>query len=139
MSSLCNSRIKNTVKTIQYSKKLNRQEQTLAQPVILGNAFFAHPDELLLAMGSDAGEISIKFFTICYNSEKKLQGQYTWSQITKSWNQQYSCDSDNSESEISEEIMHRNIRKVINPKLNLNAKSYKEIVHLNLLVSEPPF
>ena len=51
-------------------KKLSRQEQTPAQPVIQLNPFFAHPDQLLLAMCSDDDDISIRLLAICYHSEK---------------------------------------------------------------------
>ena len=73
MSSLCNSRLKNIFKSIPYSKKLNRQEQTPAQPVIQLNPFFAHPDQLLLAMCSDDDDISIRLLAICYHSEKNCK------------------------------------------------------------------
>ena len=78
---------------------MNRQEQTPAQPVIQLNPFFAHPDQLLLAMCSDDDDISIRLLAICYHSEKTARLMNTRSKITKSWNQQHSCDSVDSESE----------------------------------------
>ena len=139
---------KNTFQTIQYSKNLNKKEQTLAQPVIQRNAFFAHPDQLLLAMCSDEN-ISIRKKAVdtllsfreknCKMNEYQVQDKEVESTTDMDSDDSESEEDEEPELEISNEIMNRNIRKVIIPKLNFNAKSYDEIVDLKLLTSEPPY
>ena len=123
--------------------------------VVQRNAFFAHPDQLLLAMCTDRDEAVRKE---AVNKIRKLRDQY----IPITENEAYSeVEEDGEKPHIDEDLLiptddeaeedteaivkthdmpSKNIKKVILPKLKFHATNYHHVIDWDTeLITEPPF
>ena len=140
---------------LQLLKHLNDMKINIVKEVVQRNAFFAHPDQLLLAMCADKDE-AVRREAV--NKIRKLRNQYILNTEDEAFpkveedNERPDIDKDfliptNDEAEEDREAIEKthdnpskNIRKVIIPKLKFHATNYHHMIDWDTeLKTEPPF
>ena len=135
---------------IKYSRKLSKKLQELVQEVLQRNAYFAHPEAILLAMlaDDDAAQAVNQILTIRMKAQN-LDDQSNEGDVNDGRgvddldeNEEDEDDEDCLQLEPSEiaAISSSKVWKYILPKINFKAETYMELIDLETLhLSEPPF
>ena len=140
----------NTFRCLQLLKNLNAEEKRVAKKAVQRNAFFAHSDQLLLAMCADNDEtIRQKAVTLIQKVRINEIAQEVDSGSEESDHEFVDEDlilftDDESDEDENENInnipLDRSIREVHVPKLKFQAHSYHNMINWRKeLQSEPPF
>ena len=147
---------RNTYKTLQFLKNLTPQEKSVAKKAIQRNAYFAHPDQLLLAMCADE-DIAIRQKAVLMIQKIRVAGQDTEpleEQDISDYETDEDCEVDTElidlaeddeypeEQESSDSVMELDmtVREVRVPKLKFSCQSYHTMINWKQeLVSEPPY
>ena len=143
----------NTFKAMQLLKNLNPAEKSVAKKALQRNAFFAHSDQLLLAMCADPDElIRRKAVKLIRNLRDQVQEEVQGEEEDNTENDS-ECEVDNdliqytdddTDEEENEEYfgfqLDESIREVHVPALKWQAKSYHTMIDWkDSLESEPPY
>ena len=145
----------NTFVCLQLLKHLNNTEINIVKEVVQRNAFFAHPDQLLLAMCTDRDEA---FRREAVNKIRKLRDQYipntkdeAFPEVEGDDERPYidkdfliptddEAEEDTEAIEKTHDMLSKNIRKVIISKLKFHATNYHHMIDWDTeLKIEPPF
>ena len=145
----------NTFVCLQLLKHLNNTEINIVKEVVQRNAFFAHPDQLLLAMRTDRDE-AVRREAV--NKIRKLRDQYipitedeAYPEVEEDGEKPHidedlliptddEAEEDTEAIEKTHDMPSKNIRKVILPKLKFHATNYHHMIDWNTeLKTEPPF
>ena len=146
----------NTFRSLQLLKNLNAAEKKVAKKAIQRNAFFAHTDQLLLAMCADEDEaVRRKAVGLIRKLREEQQVQDDDDEEVESESDDGLSDDDQDlfmytddeeeeedvDEEGDEEIeLDRSIREVRVPRLKWQAHSYHTMIDWKKeLVTEPPF
>lgn len=142
----------NTFKSLQLLRNLNAGEKAIAKKAVQRNSFFAHPDQLLLAMCADQDEVVRQKAVGLIRKFRKDGKDDNIQDDTDSDDDdaievdedllRYTDDdcSEDDEAEVEEIVLDSSIREVHVPQLKWRAKSYHTMIDWNKeLVSEPPF
>jgi len=150
---------KNTFRAIQLMRNLNKQEKIIAKKAVQRNAFFAHPDQVLLSMCADDDEaVRQKVVKMIQElrQQKREDAEKSRGEIKEqnddnddeidSVDQELliptddeNSSSDDEKSSSDEEKLGRNIRRLVIPRLNWQARNYHTMLDWKYLVTEPPF
>ena len=137
---------------LQLLKHLTRKEQELAKTVIQRNAFFAHPDQILLAMCVDE-QRAVRSKAVRHiqriRSETRMIDESLQnvaaevvgsSSTTDEPAPRYTSIETHGVRAVNEMIKNSAIRRMKIPKLRWNAKAYHTMIDMTAsLISEPPF
>jgi hypothetical protein len=152
----------NTFMGLQLMKNLNSEEKKIVKEAVQRNAYFAHPDQLILAMCADKDE-TVRHKAV--GMIKQLRGNSKLTEVTQKSKDDSDMEEDDDtdpngavdeellirtddeeneeNSEISNEIpapISGNVRKVVLPKIKFQAKSYHTMINWETeLKSEPPY
>ena len=142
----------NTFVCLQLLKHLNDTEINIVKKLVQRNAFFAHPDQLLLAMCTDRYE-TVRREAV--DKIRKLRDQYIPNTEDEAFpkveedDERPHIDEDfliptddeaEEDTEAIEKTHDKNIRKVIIPKLKFHATNYRHMIHWDTeLKTEPLF
>ena len=145
----------NTFVCLQLLKHLNNTEINIVKKVVQRNAFFAHSDQLLLAMCTDRDE-AVRREAV--NKIRKLRDQYIPNTEDEAFpkveeddkrphiDEDFLIPTDDQAEEDTEmiektyDMPSKNIRKVIISKLKFHATNYHHIIDWDTeLNTEPPF
>ena len=142
----------NTFKSLQLLRNLNPQEKAVAKKAVQRNAFFAHSDQLLLAMLSDEDEVvRHKAVGLIRKLRKEGMKNTVLDDSTDSEDDDIEVDSelisytdddcsDDEQEEVDDFVLDRSVRQVHVPNLKWRAKSYHTMIDWEKeLTSEPPF
>ena len=146
---------KNTFRSMQMLKSLNATEKKVAKKAVQRNAFFAHSDQLLLAMCADEDE------AVRHKSVGLIRKLRERQQLENESDEEDSVSDDDDLSDVDEELLmytdddeeeeeyeedgedillDRTIRRVHVPKLKWQAHSYHTMIDWKKeLETEPPF
>ena len=149
----CTDGPKNLMAMIKFSRKLSKKLQELVQEVLQRNAYFAHPEAILLAMLADDDAdiraravnqiltIRMKALDPCDQSnEEDVDDGRGVDDLDE--NEEDDDDGDCLQLEPSEiaAISSSKVRKYILPKINFKAYTYTELIDWETSqLSEPPF
>ena len=148
---------KNLLKMIEFSRKLNKEEQLVAQKVIQRNGFYAHPENVLKAMLTDE-DASIrqraveKILTLRMGSKEGKEEEEGEEEVGEEEGGEEEREEEQEEEDedmeeegkdddeqdtfkstlplVSEErqaMEKASIRKFVVPKINMNAKNYPDL------------
>ena len=151
----------NTFVCLQLLKHLNNTETNIVKEVVQRNAFFAHPDQLLLAMCTDRYKVVRRQ---AVNKMRKLRDQYipntkdeafpeaeAFSEVEEDGKRSHidedlpiptddEAEEDTEAIEKTHDMPFKNIRKVILPKLKFHATNFYHIIDWDTeLKTELPF
>ena len=145
----------NTFLCLHLLKHLNDTEINIVKEAVQRNAFFAHPDQLLLAMCTDRDEAVTRE---AVNKIRKLRNQYIPNTENEAFpkveedderphiDEDFHISTDDEAEEDTEAIEKthdmppKNIKKVIIPKLKFHATNFHHISDWDTeLKTEPPF
>ena len=141
----------NTFKALQLLKHLNKEEKAIAKKALQRNAFFAHPDQLILSMCADEDEIVMqKAIGMIRRLRQKIELQDDGDDYDDNDSDEFTVDeellvysSDESASEEEDEdffSLDSTVRKVIILKLKWQARTYHNMINWKLeLKTKPPF
>ena len=145
----------NTFVCLQLLKHLNDTEIHIVKKVVQRNCFFAHPDQLLLAMCTDRNEAVRR---VAVNKMRKLRDQYititeyeAFPKVEEDDERPHidedfliptddEAEEDTEAIEKTHDMPSKNIRKVIIPKLKFHATNYHHMIDWDTeLKTEPSF
>ena len=145
---------KNLYKMVEYQRKLEPDLQKEVQIVMQRNAYFAHPEAILLSMLADSDEEvrSQAVNTIMTIRMKSDQARADLCEEDNGWGVDEE-DEDEEEPPEGEDddafrldpsedhaISNSKVRKFVLPKVNFNATSYTELIDWeSAKLTEPPF
>ena len=145
---------KNLYKMVEYQRKLEPDLQKEVQTVMQRNAYFAHPEAILLSMLADSDEEvrSQAVNTIMTIRMKSDQARADLCEEDNGWGVDEE-DEDEEEPPEGEDddafrldpsedhaISNSKVRKFVLPKVNFNATSYTELIDWeSAKLTEPPF
>ena len=139
----------NTFVCLQLLKHLNNMEINIVKEVVQRNAFFAHPDQLLLAMYTDRDE-AVRREAV--NKIRKLKDQYIPNTEDEAFPEAEAfheveedderlhidkdfliptddeAEEDTKVIEKTHDMLSKNIRKVILPKLKFDTTNYHHMI-----------
>ena len=145
----------NTFVCLQLLKHLNDTEINIVKEVVQRNAFFAHPDQLLLAMCTNRDE-AVRREAV--NKIRKLRDQYlpntedeAFPKVEEDDERPHigedflipiddEAEEDTEAIEKTHDMLSKNIRKVIIPKMKFHATNYHHMIDWDTeLKTKPPF
>ena len=145
----------NTFKAMKLLKHLNTEEKAVAKKALQGKAFFAHSDQLLLAMCADKDEeVRRKAVKLIRNLREQVQDKLLEEEEETDFDSDievevdeellmYTDDEETDEEEEEEDpsiVLDQTVRKVHVPDLKWQARSYHTMIDwTKSLESEPPF
>ena len=143
---------KNTFRSIQLQKNLNKDERAVAKKAVQRNAFFSHPDQLLLAMSAD-GDAEVRAKAVRLIKGIKQQVEMQQEQNTEEPDSdsdgievddeliQYTDDeSEDNSDEVEDVPLNESVRKVMVPNLKWREKTFRIMIDCKLeLKTEPPY
>ena len=149
----CTDGPKNLFKMVEFSKKLKEDLQEIAQKVLQRNAYFGHPEAILLAiLADDDEEIRAQGINTILTIRLKanLQGQVSPNEEDDGRGVDEQDDDNEVDESDSEDaftlepsekksISSSNVRKFVIPKINFDATTYAELIDWeSSKLTEPP-
>ena len=145
---------KNLYKMVEYQRKLEPDLQKEVQTVMQRNAYFAHPEAILLSMLADSDE-EVRSQAVNTIMTIRMKSDQARADLCEEDNGRGVDEEDEDEEEPPEgedddafrldpsedhAISNSKVRKFVLPKVNFNATSYTELIDWeSAKLTEPPF
>ena len=145
---------KNLYKMVEYQRKLEPDLQKEVQIVMQRNAYFAHPEAILLSMLADSDE-EVRSQAVNTIMTIRMKSDQARADLCEEDNGRGVDEEDEDEEEPPEgedddafrldpsedhAISNSKVRKFVLPKVNFNATSYTELIDWeSAKLTEPPF